>query len=97
MIDLTIRLPNDEAAALAQMARRFQFGDAQHLLRHSRSARPDRLCEAVTRLLTALTAAGGADESPEAETRAAVTFQVEKADLPVNRQFLETLLAAMPP
>jgi hypothetical protein len=33
MIRLTIRLSDKEATALAEMARRFQFNDAQHLLR----------------------------------------------------------------
>jgi hypothetical protein len=58
VIDITLRLPDREAAALAEMARRFQFGDAQFLLRDSRNASVDSLCEAVSRMNDALTAAG---------------------------------------
>jgi hypothetical protein len=41
MIQFTIRLSDQEAAALAEMARRFQFSDAQHLLRHGRNLTAD--------------------------------------------------------
>jgi hypothetical protein len=58
MIQLTIRLSDREAAALAEMARRFQFNDAQHLLRQSRNITADVLCESVTRLHEALRTAG---------------------------------------
>jgi hypothetical protein len=55
---VTIRLSDQEAAALAEMARRFQFNDAQHPLRQSRNITADVLCEGITRLSGALTTAG---------------------------------------
>jgi hypothetical protein len=58
IVHVTLHLLPAEAAALAEMCRRFEFADAQHLLRHTRKLKPDRLCEAITGLLRALTAAG---------------------------------------
>jgi hypothetical protein len=57
-VHITLHLPLTEAAALAEMCRRFGFEDAQHLLRFTRNIKPDRLCEAVTLLLRALNAVG---------------------------------------
>jgi hypothetical protein len=107
MVNLTIQLPDREAAALAEMARRFQYGDAQHLLRNSRNFSVDGLCEAVNRLNAALTAAGiGRGEAPadgnpmvmsETGTHISIAFTIEKAKLARHRRFLETLLAATSP
>jgi hypothetical protein len=55
MIRITIELQNPEAKALRIMCRRFRFGDAQHFLSDTPNVKPDHLCEAVTRLLNALT------------------------------------------
>jgi hypothetical protein len=57
MIRVTLDLLPREARALREACRHFQFGDAQHLLRHSRNIKPDSLCEAITRLRDALDAA----------------------------------------
>jgi hypothetical protein len=54
MIRIIVELLPKEAKALREMCRHFQFGDAQHLLRHSPNVRPDTLCEALTRLREAL-------------------------------------------
>jgi hypothetical protein len=54
MIRITIDFTDREAVVLREACRRFQFGDAQHLLRHARNARPDALCEAISRLREAL-------------------------------------------
>jgi hypothetical protein len=94
MIDITLRLPDNEAAALLEACRRFRFDDAQNLVRGSRNVRPDHLAEAMTRILAALTAAGVADNDPG---RAVVTIAIERADIATNRQFLEAILAAMSP
>jgi hypothetical protein len=58
MVRIVIDLLSNEAKALREACRRFQFGDAQHLLRHSPNIKSDSLCEAVTRLRTALDEAG---------------------------------------
>jgi hypothetical protein len=58
MVHVMMHLLPAEATALAEMCRRFEYADAQHLLRHTRKIKPDRLCEAVTGLLRALVAAG---------------------------------------
>jgi hypothetical protein len=50
MIRIHIDLLPKEAKALREMCRRFQFGDAQHLLRHSPNIKTDSLSEAITRL-----------------------------------------------
>jgi hypothetical protein len=57
MIRVTLDLPPRAVRALREACRHFQFGDAQHLLRHSPNIKPDSLCEAVTRLRDALGAA----------------------------------------
>jgi hypothetical protein len=95
VIDLTVQLTPKEAGALKEMCRRFQYGDAQHLLRHGRNVRPDHLCEAVTRVLAALTAAGvGSRSGPASEGRVTVAFEVARADVAASRRFVEALLAA---
>lgn len=58
IVHVTLHLLPVEATALVEMCRRFEFADAQHFLRHARKISPDRLCEAITGLLRALTAAG---------------------------------------
>jgi hypothetical protein len=59
-MQITVVLTDREAAVLREACRRFQFGDAQHLLRHLRSPpdrrddRPDVLCEAMSKLRNVL-------------------------------------------
>lgn len=64
MIRIVLVLEDPEAKALRLMCRRFQFGDAQHLLRHYPNVKPDSLCEAISRLRTALDAAANLPRSP---------------------------------
>jgi hypothetical protein len=98
MIRIVILFPDAEARALAAMGRNFQFGDAQHLLRHSRNIRPDNLNSAVTRLFEALTATGaGSRAGTGPESRVPVILEIESAELATNRRFLEALLTAMSP
>ncbi len=96
MVDLTISLPPNQARALAEMARHFQYGDAQHLLRASRNVTADSLCEAVTGILDALIAVG-TGTVVESGDRVTVTFDIDKADQDSVRRFVETLLAATAP
>ena len=58
VIRIVIIFPDADARALTAMAQTFRFEDSQFLLRHRRNIRPDNLSSAVTRLITALTAAG---------------------------------------
>jgi hypothetical protein len=98
MIRVVIEFPSREATALREACRRFQYPDAQHLLRHSRNVRPDNLSSAITRVLEALTAAGvGSRAGVVPESTIAITFEVERAELATNRRFLEALLAATSP
>jgi hypothetical protein len=55
---LTIRLTPREAKALRIMCHRFQFGDAQNFLRDAPNVKADWLCEAVSRVRTALDGTG---------------------------------------
>ncbi len=58
MIRVAVLLTEAELKALRTMCRRFQYGDAQHLLRHYPNVRPDTLCEAISKLRTVLDGAG---------------------------------------
>jgi hypothetical protein len=102
---LTIRLQPKEARSLMEMCRRFRFDDAQAFLSGARNADATSLCEAVTAVLNALNAAGGQHVRPdtgpvvaaESDTTVTVALVIDKADLARHRQFLETLLAVLPP
>jgi hypothetical protein len=95
---LTLILPSNQARALSEMARRWRFEDAQHVLRGSRGVTADTLCEAVTSLLEALNAAGvGSTTIDEGGNRVIVALEVERDDRDAIRRFLEDLLAATAP
>jgi hypothetical protein len=95
---LTLMLPSNQARALIEMARRWRFEDAQHVLRGSRGVTADTLCEAVTSLLEALNAAGvGSTAIEEGGNKAIVALEIERADQDTVRRFLEDLLAATAP
>jgi hypothetical protein len=64
MIRMIVDLRDNEAKALREACRRFQFGDAQHLLRHSPNVKPDSLCAVITKVREALDAAGDSPRSP---------------------------------
>jgi hypothetical protein len=95
---ITLNLPPNEARALIEMARRWRFEDAQHILRDVRGVTPDSLCEGVTSLLDALSAAGtGSTAIDEGGDRVTITLDVERAYHVAIRRFLEDLLAATAP
>jgi hypothetical protein len=58
MIWITVKFRAAEAKALHEACRRFQFPDAQHLLRYNHNIKPDDLCEAILCLREAIEAAG---------------------------------------
>jgi hypothetical protein len=58
MVHVILHVTRPQAVALAEASRRFQYADAQHLLRFTRNIKADHLCEAVTLLQRALSAAG---------------------------------------
>jgi hypothetical protein len=92
-VNLNLR-PN-QARALIEMARRWRFEDAQHVLRGSRGVTPDSLCEGVTSLLQALHAAEtGSTTIDEGGDRITIALEVERTDHVTIRRFLEDLLAA---
>jgi hypothetical protein len=101
---LTVRLVPKEAKALTEMCKRFRYPDAQHLLMDAHNVTPTNLCEAVTSVLNALTAASRqampTDTSPTVTAKSSahvtITFAIEKAELAKDRLFLETLLAMAP-
>jgi hypothetical protein len=67
---VTLDLPPNQTRALTEMARRWRFEDAEHILRGSRGITADSLCERVTSLLQALAAAGtGSTTTDEAGDR----------------------------
>jgi hypothetical protein len=95
---VTLDLPPNQTRALAEMARRWRFEDAQHILRGVRGITPDTLCEGVTSLLQALNAAGTDSATiVEGGDRVTIMLDVERGDLAANRRFLEDLLAATVP
>jgi hypothetical protein len=92
---VTLDLPPNQARALTEMARRWRFEDAQHILRGSRGITADSLCEGVTSLLEALNAVStSATTIDEGDDRITITLAVERNDHPTIRRFLEDLLAA---
>jgi hypothetical protein len=95
---ITLDIPPNQARALSEMACRWRFEDAQHILRGSRGVTADSLCEGVTSLLQALnTASPGSTTLDEGGDRVTITLDVERGDLAANRRFLENLLAATAP
>jgi hypothetical protein len=95
---IPLDLPPNQARALAEMARRWRFEDAQHILRGIRGVTPDSLCEGVTTLLQALNEARtGATTIDEGGDRITIPLSVERADQATIRRFLEDLLAATAP
>jgi hypothetical protein len=98
MVAITLDIPPHQARALTEMARRWRFEDAQHILRGSRGVTADSLCEGVTSLLQALNTAGtGSTAIDDGGDRITITLEVERTDLAANRRFLEDLLAATAP
>jgi hypothetical protein len=95
---INLDLPPNQTRALAEMARRWRFEDAQHILRGVRGVTPDSLCEGVTSLLDALSTAGTASATTdEGGERITITLDVARADHATIRRFLEDLLAAAAP
>jgi hypothetical protein len=98
MVAINLDIPPNQARALTEMARRWRFEDAQHVLRGSRGVTPDSLCEGVTSLLQALhVAETGSTTIDEDGDRITITLAVEQTDQATIRRFLEDLLAATAP